>query len=150
MSEAIVERPEAPVVTPALARELELAIRQLPDQFTEDQLTAHHFCAGLYAREFYLPAGAVVVGKTHAKESFFLMIRGEASFSTADGTVQRIRAPYMAVTQPGSKRVVLAHEDTVFLTFHPNPDDVQDLEILEQRFIVPEALPAPEVQEKLT
>jgi hypothetical protein len=145
----VIERTEAPVVTPDLVRSLEAVMRQFPpeEQFTEQQLTSHHFCNGVYCREFFLPAGGVAVGKTHAKESFFLIVRGVARISTADGTVRTFAAPYMAVTQPGSKRVVAAVEDTIFLTFHPNPDDEHDLVTLEQKFIIPEALPAPEAKE---
>lgn len=140
----------APVVTVEKVQQLERAMRAMPGQITEEQTTAHHFCDGMYAREFFLPSGALVVGKMHSKESFFLLVKGEATFSTADGTVRRIKAPYMAVTQVNSKRVVLAHEDCIFLTFHPNPDNAQDKTVLEARFIVPEALPAPEDKERLT
>jgi hypothetical protein len=138
------------VATVEKVKALERAMHSWPTQIDVKELTNHHFCEGVYAREFFLPAGVVAVGKMHAKESFFLMVKGDATISTADGSVQRIQAPYMAVTQPGSKRVVAAHEDTIFLTFHPNPDNEQDLVLLEQRFIIPEALPAPDELEKIT
>lgn len=130
-------------------RELEAVLKQFPEElkYTEEQLTNHHFCKGMYGREYFLPAGGVAVGKQHAEESFFLLVMGTARFSIADGTVQEISAPYMAVTQPGSKRVVYAITDSLFLTFHPNPENTQDLKQLEARIIIPEALPAPEHQE---
>ena len=130
-------------------RKLESVMKTMHGQLTEDELTSHHFCGGMYGREFFLPAGGVAVGKTHAKECFFLIVAGDASISTADGSIQRVHAPYMPTTKPGSKRVVAAHTDTIFLTFHPNPDDERDLIQLEQRFIIPEALPAPEAKELL-
>ena len=150
-NELALATPSPHEVTLEQVRALEAALRQFPPemQYTEEQLTRHHFCAGLYAREYFLPAGGVAVGKQHAKESFFLLVQGEASFSTAEGTVQTFTAPYMAVTQPGSKRVVWAHTDALFLTFHPNPDDEHDLVQLEARYILPEALPAPEAKELL-
>lgn len=148
---AVIERSEAPVATLDMVRAMEAAMRQLPPEelFTEEQLTSHHFCNGVYCREFFLPAGGVAVGKMHAKESFFLIVKGVARISTADGTVHTITAPFMAVTQPNSKRVVFAIEDTIFLTFHPNPDDEHDLVRLEQTYIIPEALPAPKAKELL-
>lgn len=150
MEQAVQEQPR--VATLEKVRALESVIKELPkeDQIDWELLTSHHFCEGVYAREFFLPAGTVAVGKMHAKESFFLLVMGDATISTEGGVVQRIRAPYMAVTQPGSKRVVFAHEDTLFLTFHPNPDDERDMERLEARYIIPEALPAPEKHEELT
>jgi hypothetical protein len=45
------------------------------------------------------------------------------------------------VTEPGTKRIVYAHEDTVIHTFHGNPDNETDLDLLEQRYIVPEPKP---------
>lgn len=124
--------------------ELEAALKKMDGQIPRDEVTFHHFCKGLYCREYFMAAGTVAVGLKHAKESFFLLVKGAASFTTADGTAVTVTAPYMAVTQPGSKRAVYAIEDSIFLTFHPNPDDSQDMEVLEQRFIIPEALPAPE------
>lgn len=144
-----VEKIDVPIATLDKVRKLESVMKQMPGQIPAEELTSHHFCAGMYCREYFLPAGVVAVGKMHAKESFFLMVAGEATISTADGSVRRIRAPYMAVTQPGSKRVVAAHVDTIFLTFHPNPDDERDMEVLEARYIIPEALPAPDEKELL-
>ena len=139
--------PNVPVATLDKVRELESVMMKMDGQIPWEQLTSHHFCDGVYARQFFLPAGVCAVGKMHAKESFFLLVSGEASISTEDGTVHRIKAPYMAVTQPGSKRVVFGHEDTIFLTFHPNEDNERDMELLERKFIIPEALPAPDGKE---
>lgn len=132
------------LVTPDKVYELERILSQMDGQIPREEVTFHHFCKGLYCREYFMAAGTVAVGMKHAKESFFLLINGIARFSTADGTVQTVQAPYMAVTQPGSKRVVYAITDATFLTFHPNPDDSQDMDVLTERFIIPEALPAPE------
>jgi hypothetical protein len=141
---------ERHVATPEKVRQLEAAIRELPEQFDIEANTSHHFCGGLYARELFVPAGYTIVGKRHASQNFFLLVRGEMSVSLGDGTVARIRAPFMCVTQPGDKRVGFAHEDSVCINFHANPDDEQDLAVLEQRYITPEALPAPQEKELIT
>lgn len=125
-------------------RELEALMRQMPDQLNEADYTSHHFCAGMYARQLCVPKGATIVGKQHAKQNFFVLVAGEMSVSTADGSIVRIRAPFMCVTQPGDKRVGYAHEDSICINFHPNPDDETDMEVLEARYILPEALPAPD------
>ena len=52
------------------------------------------------------------------------------------------------VTEPGTKRIVYAHEDTVIYTFHGNPDNETDLKRLEDRYVIPEPRPtlsAPEI-----
>lgn len=124
-------------------------IRQIPGHSSMEEYTYHHFCRGLYARELFIPAGTTAVGKIHAQQNFFLLVKGELEMATAEGPV-RLQAPYMVVTEPGTQRAVYAHEDCICLTFHPNPDDERDLDQLEARYITPEALPAPDTQEKLT
>ena len=130
----------------AKVRQLEAAMREMPGQLNPEEITAHHFCEGLYARELYLPAGTAAVGKQHAKQNFFVLLRGEMTLATPDGPLT-VRAPYMAVTQPGDKRAVYAVTDCVCMNFHANPDDERDLLALEHRYIMPEALPAPQAKE---
>jgi hypothetical protein len=50
----------------------------------------------------------------------------------------------MAVTEPGDKRAGFALTDCVCMNIHANPDDVRDMAALESRYIMPEALPAPD------
>lgn len=101
------------------------------------QLTGHKFCKGLYSRQFFLPKGVMAVSLMHKEENFFLVVQGECSIWGDEGNM-RVRAPFMTVTKPGTKRVVYGHEDTIFVTFHPNPDNVTDLQVLEQTFVIPE------------
>lgn len=118
-------------------RLLEDLIPKNLDTLDIDALTTHHFCKGLYARELLIPKGAVIVGKMHASENFFLLTKGEMTVWTANGMV-RVKAPFMTVTKPGEKRVGFAHEDSVTVNFHGNPDDCTDMQILESRYIIPE------------
>ena len=129
-------------------RKLEAVLRQMPDQLDAEELTAHHFCSGIYARELFVPAGATLVGKTHSQENLFFLLMGEMTFTTDAGPVT-VRAPYMAVTKPGTKRAGFAHTDCLCMNVHHNPDDERDLVLLEDRYITPEALPAPEPKELL-
>jgi hypothetical protein len=131
-------------------RKLEAAIPLMCDEqlVIEDQ-TSHNFCDGVYCRKFVLPKDAVVVSKIHAKENWFLLFSGEVSIASHDGTVKRIKAPWLSVTEPGTKRVVYAHEEAVMYTFHGNPDNEQNVDKLEKRYIVPESKPtlsAPEIR----
>lgn len=137
---------DAHTVTLEKVRALETVMRQMD---TVELPVNHHFCRGLYARELFVPKGCTLVGKKHAQQNFFLLLSGEMSVSMADGSIARIRAPFLCVTQPGDKRVGYAHEDSVCINFHPNPDDEQDLNVLEARYITPEALPAPDAKELL-
>jgi hypothetical protein len=137
-------------------RKLEAAIPLVMEEIPIDSMTSHDFCDGVYCRKFVLPKDAVVVSKIHAKENWFLLFSGEVSIASHDGTVKRIKAPWLAITEPGTKRVVYAHEDAVMYTFHGNPDNEKNVDTLEERYIVPESKPtlsAPEIRmllEKLT
>ena len=135
-----------PVINPV--RELQAALERMPDKLDIDALTSHHFCGGLYARELFIPAGTALVGKTHAQQNFFVLVKGTLTLATPNGPVT-VTAPYMVVTQPGDQRAGFAHDDCICLNFHPNPDDERDMEVLEQRYITPEALPAPDEKELL-
>ena len=135
-------------MVPEQVRALESVMRQMPGSTNMADFTSHHFCAGMYVRELFLPAGTTAIGKTHAQQNVFLLVKGELTMATPEGPV-RVRAPFMAITQPGDKRAVYAHEDSVCMNFHPNPDDERDLEVLEGRYIIPEALPAPDAKELL-
>jgi len=139
------------IVAPTLEqiRRLEVALPQVMPTYDVDALTSHHFCEGLYVRQLDIPKGAVIVGKMHAKRNIFLLVKGDLTVWTPQG-VRRVQAPFMVITEPGDKRVGFAHEDSITLNIHANLDDETDLEVLEARYITPEALPAPEELERLT
>ena len=145
---------EAEAAPPAALRDqvraLAQAMRVVPGAITDaSHLTSHHFCAGLYGRELFIPAGMAVVGKVHANENMFLLLRGRLQIATEAGPVE-IAAPWLSITQPGQQRAVFALEDSVCMNIHANPDDERDMAVLESRYIIPEALPAPDTQERLT
>tara|TARA_R110000851_G_scaffold14313_5_gene48500 strand:+ start:10532 stop:10954 length:423 start_codon:yes stop_codon:yes gene_type:complete len=78
----------------------------------------HHFTDnGMYAREIILPAGSIVVGKIKKEEHISVLSAGFVTELTEEG-VQHIKAPYTMVSKSGTKRVVVAHETTVWTTIH--------------------------------
>jgi quercetin dioxygenase-like cupin family protein len=99
----------------------------------------HFFASGMYARKFAMPAGMVVVGKEHRHQHFVIVISGNASISSEFG-LQQVVGGDVFVSPPGSKRIVMAHEDTVFMTLHLNPSNTRDLSVIEDEHIVPDSL----------
>lgn len=97
-----------------------------------------HFAPGVYLREFHMQAGDLVVGKTHLHAHPMLVLKGRALVVSEFGR-QEVAAGHISISQPGAKRVVLALEDTVFCTVHPNPDDCRDMGVIEARTIKPES-----------
>lgn len=130
---------EHPVLIPTLdqMRELERYIKDEGLHVDPALFTFHKFCPGLYVREIYVPAGFVVVGKMHTGYSFFMIVQGEATVWTTMG-MKRVKAPFLTVTGPGDKRVGYAHENTIAISFYANPDNEDDLEVLEARYTVDE------------
>lgn len=127
----------APARVPTLAeiQSLEAVMRDHPNQVTIK--TTHHFTEGIYAREIFIPAGVLLTGKMHRTAHLNIVSQGAIEVWTEEG-MRLIRAPFAFVAQPGTKRVGLAHEDTVWTTVHPNPGDERNLEQLEALLIIPE------------
>lgn len=98
---------------------LEEEMSKLPDQIDIDKMDVrHHFTnAGLYAREMIIPKGTLITGKIKKHEHISVISAGFVTEVTEAG-LQNIRAPYTMVSLPGTKRIVLAHETTVWTTIH--------------------------------
>lgn len=77
----------------------------------------HYFAKGLYAREIFIPAGTCLTGKVHKCEHLNIISKGKIQVWTENGMME-ISAPFTMVSQPGTKRVGLATEDTVWTTIH--------------------------------
>lgn len=113
-----------------LEREM-LRMEQLPID------THHHFAPGQYAREIVIPAGTLLTGKKHKTEHLNVVSKGDITVWTEDG-MRRIKAPFTFVSKPGTKRVGLAHEETVWITIHATSET--DLVKLEAELIEPEMI----------
>lgn len=106
---------------------------------TLDLPLSHKFTTNLYSREIFLPADALVTSKIHKTQHQFVLLQGKASVWTNDGDEVVISAPYVGVTEAGTRRVVYAHEDCRWITFHPTK--TTDLEALEKELIEPHYIP---------
>ena len=122
------------VPTRAQIVKLEDALRELEPVHIEP---VHHYANGLYAREITIPAGTVLTGKVHKTEHLNIISAGRITVWTEQG-MRTISAPFTMVSQPGTKRVGYAHEDTVWTTIHATTE--RDLEKLEAELIEPEYL----------
>lgn len=134
--------PLAHVPTLAEIQRLQAVVGALPQV---DMPPVHHFAAGLYGREIHIPAGTVVVGKMHKTQHLNILAAGEITVWTETG-MKRVCAPYVMVSEPGTKRVGYAHTDTVWITVHASHET--DLDKLEAELIEPET-PAIAAEETL-
>lgn len=94
----------------------------------------HRFTPGLYTRECRIPAGTLLVSECHKFEHPFVIPKGRIRvFSETEGNVT-YEAPHIGITQPGTKRVLYAEEDTVWVTFHQT--DETDVEKIGKTILV--------------
>jgi len=90
-----------------------------------DAPLSHVFTPGLYARTIFMPAGSLVMSMTHKTRHPFVITTGEVDVITPDGVFTHI-APYMGITQPGTRRFLRVKKDTTWTTFHANPENLTD------------------------
>ena len=110
---------------------IEAYLYSRPDSLKADFFPVNHqFSGGVYAREFFLPKGYMVVGKVHKGDHFLACTIGDCTMTTQYGS-QRVTAHYLEQAKSGTKRIVFAHEDTVLVTFHKTDLDGSNIEAVE-------------------
>ena len=101
----------------------------------------HTFVDGAYVREIRMPKGVLLTSKIHKICHPYFVLEGDVSVLTENG-VQRIKAPYSGITQPGTKRILYIHEDTTWVTVHvtnkTDPDEIEKDIIAESYDDVPD------------
>src|SRR3990172_11831064 len=75
--------------------------------------TFHFFADGMYARVVKRPAGTLIVGKIHKKEHFYIITKGRVQVGK-----NIYESGDVIVSKPGTKRAVLALEDSICMTVH--------------------------------
>lgn len=84
---------------------------------------------GLYVRETFLAKGAKLTSMIHLTEHVFTISKGKvAVISENEGTVI-YEAPFTGITKPHTRRLLCPMEDTLWTTYHPNPEDESTEEI---------------------
>lgn len=86
----------------------------------------HRFTPGLYIREIHIPAGHILTSREHLLEHPFTISKGRISVRSETEGLVTYEAPHTGITKPGTRRVLIAHTDTIWTTYHLNPDDETD------------------------
>ena len=94
----------------------------------------HTFTDGIYIRQMSMRKGSAVIGKIHRHNHVWFLLTGHISVADEHDTVEHI-APCYVEAPAGSKRVIYAHEDSIWVNIHANPTNTQDLEELEELII---------------
>jgi hypothetical protein len=105
---------------------LEAAMLKLPQV---EQPLKHHFAPGLYAREILNPKGSLIVTKMHKTCHLHVIVKGKISVWIEGIGVKTFTAPHVGITYPGTRRIIYAHEDTIFMTLHPtDKTNIEEIE----------------------
>ena len=99
--------------------------------------TRHHFSDGLYARELFIPAGVCLVVALNKTKHLYTVVKGKCRVSTQFENIE-IEAPFMGETIPGTKRVIYAETDCVWITYHPT--ELTNVEEIEKAILEPEGI----------
>ena len=94
----------------------------------------HTFADGIYVRQMDMKADSLVVGAIHNHLHVWFLLTGHLTVSTED-TVEEFIAPCYVVANPGSKRVIHAIKDSIFVNIHKNPKNIKDIEKLEKEIV---------------
>ena len=108
-------------------------VKANPDAQPECPLR-HTFAPGAYARQIFIPQGSLVVGKIHKHAHLNFLMLGQAIVATEDG-ILTYTAPFVFTSLPGTKRVVVAVQDVIWVTVHLT--EQTDLTKIEEEIIAP-------------
>lgn len=118
----------------SLASVLALEARMKASGCAIELPVTHRFSPGIYARELRIPAGTILIGKTHRFENLNILSQGDISV-LVDGEMKRVQAPFMVISPPGTKRAAYAHTDCTWTTLLATP--LTDVAAIEAEFLEP-------------
>lgn len=95
----------------------------------------HYHAKGIYAREIFVPAGGIVVGKIQKYTHINTISKGRVIVITETGRMD-ISAPFTFVSEAGAKRCCVVLEDTIWTTYHATEKEL--LEEIEDELIAPD------------
>lgn len=101
--------------------------------------TTHHFLPGFYIRQITMPKGFLCTTKTHGKRHAFHITKGRVTVKDESGEAKTLVAPYVGITEPGTRRILLCEEETVWTTFHATEylDIGQLVPLIEEEITIP-------------
>ena len=102
-----------------------------PEEINKDKIW-HHFAGGVYGRELFIPKNDLIVSKIHRSKTLNIIAYGKISVISEEGFMA-IEAPYVFVSKPYTKRIVIAQEATLWVTAHGT--DKTDLGEIEEEVI---------------
>ena len=77
----------------------------------------HAFLDGAYFRQITIPAGIALTGAIHSGSTINMLTRGRFAIVT-EFDEQIIEAPYMYISEPGTKKACYTLDECIFINCH--------------------------------
>ena len=94
----------------------------------------HFFMDGVYIREMKMYKGTAVIGAIHKHLHMCFLLEGHLTVANEDGVVEH-NAPCYIESTPGVKRILYAHEDSLWYNTHKNPSNTKNIKQLEKEIV---------------
>ena len=94
----------------------------------------HTFADSLYLRQMSMQKNSFLVGAIHKHLHVWFLLTGHLAVATED-SIEEFIAPCYVLATPGSKRVIYAIEDSIFINIHKNPNNIKDINELESEIV---------------
>jgi hypothetical protein len=91
----------------------------------------HDFAPGIYLRQMTMSKDSVVLGAVHKRDHAWFLLKGYVTVVSEDGD-QDYEAPYLGFSKAGTQRVIYAHEESIFQNVFKNPNNIKDIDLLEE------------------
>ena len=94
----------------------------------------HDFADQLYLRQMTMQEGQFVVGAIHNHKHIWFLMKGKITVNDNGEIIDHIAPCYM-VSEPGSQRIIYAHEHSIFVNVHKNLSNNKDIKSLEEELV---------------
>jgi len=106
----------------------------------------HLFTPEIYTRKIFMPAGTLAVSLKHKTSHPFFILKGKVAVLRVNdlGAFEiegMHEAGHMGITKTGTKRFLYNLEDTIWVTCHSNPDNIEDPDEMVLRLAEPNENP---------
>jgi len=101
---------------------------------TEQLPITHNFADQIYLRQMNMSKDQLVVGAFHNHKHIWFLMTGRVSIKSNEEIVEHV-APCYTVSEPGTQRFIYAHEDSIFINIHKNPNNTTNIKELEKTIV---------------
>jgi hypothetical protein len=129
--------------------ELELEMISRPKV---DAPLRHLFTPGMYSRTIFMPEDTLITSRIHKTRHQFIISEGIAWVKVNDNKWEKLVAPFLGITEPGTRRVLYIEQGCVWTTFHPTsiqPENDTEEAVLDAVAKIEELIIEPHVNELL-